>query len=206
MRWPTGARSLPWQPSDATRPGVRLRDAPARQHRHRCDPSRRGASGRPRSIRGDALRHVGDRSRPSDRRLCVHRRCQRPRRPTPARRLGPVPRAPHDPCLHAGLLAQFTGHLSIAAALRPHAGIGQDQAHVTLSTAINAISISIHTEVRADRWMLYRHHSTFAGDGMTHSECRVHDEDGALIASFTVDAMVRAFADSSRAGDARSAL
>jgi acyl-CoA thioesterase len=89
------------------------------------------------------------------------------------------------------LLAQFTGHVSIAAALRPHAGIGQSQAHRTLSTAINAINISFHADVRADRWMLYRHHSTFAGDGMTHSECRVHDVKGALLASFTVDAMVR---------------
>lgn len=112
---------------------------------------------------------------------------------------------PDDPVLHAALLAQFTGHLSIAAALRPHAGIGEDQAHVTLSTAINAISLSLHREVRADRWMLYRHRSTFAGDGMTHAECRVHDEEGHLLASFTVDAMVRAFTDPSR-GDARAAL
>jgi len=110
-----------------------------------------------------------------------------------------------DAALHAGLLAQFTGHLSIAAALRPHEGVGQDQAHVTLSTAINAISLSIHADVRVDRWLRYHHRSTFAGDGMTHAECRVHDETGALVASFTVDAMVRAFADPAR-GDARRAL
>jgi hypothetical protein len=40
---------------------------------------------------------------------------------------------------------------------------------------------------------------------MTHAECRVHQEDGALVASFTVDAMVRAFDDPAR-GDARTAL
>ena len=113
---------------------------------------------------------------------------------------------PQDPCLHAALLAQFTGHLSIAAALRPHAGIGQDQAHVTLSTAINAIQLSIHAEVHADRWMLYRHHSTFAGDGMTHAECRVHDETGALVASFWSIAMVRGFADPTRTIDVRRAM
>lgn len=113
---------------------------------------------------------------------------------------------PDDPALHAGLLAQFTGHLSIAAALRPHAGVGQDQAHRTLSTAVNAISISFHADVHADRWMLYHHRSTFAGDGMTHAECRVHDEKGALVASFTVDAMVRAFADAAAARDVRTAL
>lgn len=112
---------------------------------------------------------------------------------------------PDDAVLHAALLAQFTGHLSIAAALRPHAGIGQRAAHRTLSTAINAIGLSLHREVRADRWMLYRHHSTFAGDGMTHAECRVHDEDGDLLASFTVDAMVRRFAGGAAADD-RTAL
>jgi acyl-CoA thioesterase len=115
-------------------------------------------------------------------------------------------RVPADPYLHAGLLAQFTGHMSIAAALRPHAGIGQRDAHRSLSTAINAISLSLHADVRADRWMLYHHLSTFAGDGMTHSECRVHDEDGALVASFTVDAMVRRFAVDPARLDARTAL
>jgi acyl-CoA thioesterase len=112
---------------------------------------------------------------------------------------------PQDPSLHAALLAQFTGHASIATALRPHEGIGQSQAHRTLSTAINAINISFHANVRADRWMLYRHHSTFAGDGMTHSECRVYNVEGALIASFTVDAMVRPFA-TDRTVNERSSL
>jgi acyl-CoA thioesterase len=100
-------------------------------------------------------------------------------------------RVPDDRHLNAALLAHFTGAASIAAALRPHAGIGQDQAHRTLSTAINAINISFHADVRADRWMLFRHHSTFAGDGMTRSECRVYECTGTLLASFSVDAMVR---------------
>jgi acyl-CoA thioesterase II len=113
---------------------------------------------------------------------------------------------PDDGPIHAGLLAQFTGHMPIAAALRPHAGIGQDQAHRTLSTGINAISLSLHADVRADRWMLYHHRSTFAGDGMTHAECRVYDELGRLLASFTVEAMVRDFADRSAAADYRSAM
>jgi acyl-CoA thioesterase len=102
---------------------------------------------------------------------------------------------PDDPYLHAGLLAQFTGHASIATAMRPHAGIGQSQAHRTLSTAINAINISFHANVRADRWTRYHHQSTFAGDGMTHSECRVYNLEGDLLASFTVDAMVRPFSN-----------
>jgi acyl-CoA thioesterase-2 len=113
---------------------------------------------------------------------------------------------PVDPPIHAALLAQLAGHFPIAAAMRPHAGIGQDQAHRTLSTAINAISLSIHGDVRADRWMLYHHRATFAGAGMTHSACRVHDEDGGLLASFSVDAMVRAFTDPTKPTDERRSL
>ena len=113
---------------------------------------------------------------------------------------------PDEPPVHAALLAQFTGHMPIAAALRPHRGLGQDQAHHSLSTAINAISISFHAPVHADRWMLYHHHSTFAGDGMTHARCRVHAEDGALLASFSVDAMVKPFRGGTAPVDQRTAL
>jgi len=113
---------------------------------------------------------------------------------------------PDDPSIHAGLLTHFTGHMSIAAALRPHAGIGQSEAHRTLSTAVNAIAISFHADVRADRWMLYHHRSTFAGDGMTHSECNVHDEGGNLLASFYVDAMVRRFERKPPGSDERTVL
>jgi acyl-CoA thioesterase len=115
-------------------------------------------------------------------------------------------RLPDDQPLHAGLVAQFSGHMSIAAALRPHEGIGQAAAHRTLSMGINAIAISFHGPVRADGWLLYRHLSTVAGDGMTHSECRVHTETGQLVASFTVDAMVRAFPEGDGARDERHAL
>ncbi len=113
---------------------------------------------------------------------------------------------PNDPALHAALLTQFTGHMPIAAALRPHRGLGQLQAHHSLSTAINAIGISFHADVQADRWMLYHHHSTFAGDGMTHAQCSVHTEDGALVASFSVDAMVRTFRGGAPPVDRSTAL
>jgi acyl-CoA thioesterase-2 len=113
---------------------------------------------------------------------------------------------PDDPPLHAGLLAQFTGHMPIATALRPHEGIGQSAAHRTLSMGINAINLSFHRSVRADEWMLYHHHSTFAGDGMTHAECRVYTEGGDLLASFTVEAMVRPFPSGDGTRDERTAL
>lgn len=114
---------------------------------------------------------------------------------------------PDDQPIHAGLLAQFTGHMSIAAALRPHAGVSQDQAHRTLSMAINSISLSLHGPVKADDWLLYRHLSTYAGAGTTHAENRVYDRDGALVASFSVDAMVRPLPAGAKGPmDARTAL
>lgn len=90
---------------------------------------------------------------------------------------------------------------SIPDALRPHAGIGQNQAHRTTSTAI---TISMLADVRVDQWLLYHHESTFAGDGMTHTKCRV--EDGRIVASFAVEAMVRGFADPRLANDEKTAL
>jgi acyl-CoA thioesterase len=114
---------------------------------------------------------------------------------------------PDDPAMHAGLLAQFTGHMSIAAALRPHAGVSQDQAHFTLSMAINSISVSLHGPVKADDWLLYHHRSTFAGAGTTHAENRVYDFEGGLVASFSVDAMVRPLPKGAKGPmDARTAL
>ncbi|MCU1586820.1 MAG: hypothetical protein JWN31_313 [Frankiales bacterium] len=110
-----------------------------------------------------------------------------------------------DPPLHAGLLAQFTGHMSIAAALRPHEGIGQAAAHRTISTGINAITLALHRDVRMDEWVRYHHRSIFAGDGMSQSECRVYDEAGELVASFTVAAMLRGFAGAG-AVDARTVI
>ncbi len=114
---------------------------------------------------------------------------------------------PDDPPLHAGLLAQFTGHMSIAAALRPHVGVSQDQAHFTLSMAINSISLSLYGPVKADDWLLYHHDSTFAGAGTTHAENRVFDRQGTLVASFAVDAMVRPLPSAAKGPmDARTAL
>ena len=76
----------------------------------------------------------------------------------------------------------------------------------TLSTGVNAIHLSMHADVRVDEWLLYHHHATFAGDGMTHSDCGVFTEDGRLVASFSVESMVRGFADPSKAADSRTAM
>jgi acyl-CoA thioesterase-2 len=95
--------------------------------------------------------------------------------------------------LRRALLAYFTGHLSISTTMRPHPGIGTSQAHHTISTAVMGIGISFHDPVQWDGWIRYRHESTYAGSGMCYVRGQVLTEEGRLIASFTQDAMIRAF-------------
>ena len=96
--------------------------------------------------------------------------------------------------LRRALLTHFTGHLSISTSMRAHPGIGTAQAHHTVSTAVMAIGVSFHDPVRWDGWIRYHHESTFAGAGMCYVRGQVLTQDGRLIASFTQDAMIRAFA------------
>ncbi|MFA5710084.1 acyl-CoA thioesterase [Mycolicibacterium sp.] len=93
--------------------------------------------------------------------------------------------------LAKALIAYFTGHLGISTTMRAHEGIGTSQAHLTVSTAPMTISISFHEPVRWDGWLLYSHESTQVGAGMSYVRGTVHTEDGALLASFSQDALIR---------------
>ncbi len=96
--------------------------------------------------------------------------------------------------LRRALLAHFTGHLSISTTMRAHPGIGTSQAHHTVSTAVMAIGVSFHDPVQWDGWIRYHHESTYVGAGMSYVRGQVLTEEGRLVASFTQDAMIRAFA------------
>jgi len=101
--------------------------------------------------------------------------------------------APAHDYLHAALLAQSTTHWTIAAAMRPHEGVSEAQAHVTLSTGILAVTIAFHDEVDVTEWLLYANPAIHAGRGLAQGEGRVFARDGRLVASYTVQAMIRAF-------------
>jgi acyl-CoA thioesterase-2 len=102
--------------------------------------------------------------------------------------------APGHDYLHAALLAQSTTHWTIAAAMRPHEGVSEAQAHVTLSTGILATTIAFHDEVDVTEWLLYANPAIYAGRGLAQGEGRVFTRDGRLVASYTVQAMLREFA------------
>lgn len=106
--------------------------------------------------------------------------------------------------LAKALIAYFTGHLGISTTMRAHPGIGTSQAHLSVSTAPMTISVAFHEPVRWDGWLLYSHESTQVGAGMSYVRGTVHTEQGALIASFAQEALIRPLRTSDTSIDARS--
>ena len=103
--------------------------------------------------------------------------------------------APTEPYLHDALLAQSTTHWTIAAAMLPHKGFGEADAHVTLSTGIMSVSIAFHDERRRHRVAAVRQpRPLYAGRGLAQGEGHVFTQDGRLVARYSVQAMIRGFA------------
>jgi acyl-CoA thioesterase len=106
-----------------------------------------------------------------------------------------APALPDVLSVHQAVLAWATDGFLIATALRPHEGIGQDDAHRGLSTGVVGHTIVFHEPFRADEWLLLAHHSPYAGRGRTFGTADVFTEDGRLVASYVQTNMVRFFAD-----------
>ncbi|MFV0315413.1 MAG: acyl-CoA thioesterase [Microthrixaceae bacterium] len=104
-----------------------------------------------------------------------------------------APDAASQQTLNRALLAFATDGFLIGTAMRPHEGVGQSMAHVSISTTVNAHSISFHEDVDAGSWMLLDQQSRYAGHGRSHGTGRVFDGDGQLVATFSQDNMVRDF-------------
>jgi acyl-CoA thioesterase len=100
--------------------------------------------------------------------------------------------APSDPVVGQALLAFATDMFLIGTAMRPHIGVGQAQAHQTLSTGVLSHTITFHEPVDASEWMLLSHHSSAAGRGRSYGRADVFRTDGALVASYVQDNMIRA--------------
>jgi acyl-CoA thioesterase-2 len=99
--------------------------------------------------------------------------------------------APDDPALDQALLAFATDGFLIATAMRPHAGVGQALAHVSVATGVISHTLTFHEPARAGDWLLLSHHSPYAGRGRSYGTANVFRTDGALVASYVQDAMIR---------------
>jgi acyl-CoA thioesterase II len=102
------------------------------------------------------------------------------------------PGAPADPVLNQALLAFATDGFLIGTAMRPHRGVGQAQAHVTLSTGVLSHTLTFHEPLSAAEWLLLRHVSPYTGQGRGYGRADVFRGDGELVASFVQDSMIRA--------------
>jgi acyl-CoA thioesterase II len=103
--------------------------------------------------------------------------------------------APGDIAVNQALLSWYTDPFLIAAAMRPHEGVGQSMAHETISTGVVTHTLSFHEPVRATDWHLLAQHSTYAGGGRSYGRGEVFTEDGRHVASFAQDNVVRSFRD-----------
>jgi len=99
--------------------------------------------------------------------------------------------APDDAAISQALLAFATDGFLIGTAMRPHEGVGQSQAHVTLTTGVVSHTLTFHEPCQAGEWMLLEHESPYAGRGRAYGRANVF-QAGGLVASFVQDSMIRA--------------
>jgi acyl-CoA thioesterase II len=103
------------------------------------------------------------------------------------------PDAPADPVTNQALLAYATDGFLIATAMRPHEGVGQALAHTAISTTVLSHTLTFHEPVDASAWLLLAHESPYAGRGRSYGRANVFTEDGALVASYVQENMIRDF-------------
>jgi acyl-CoA thioesterase len=101
---------------------------------------------------------------------------------------------PHDSTTSQALLAYASDGFLIGTAMRPHDGIGQSMAHVSISTSVISQTVTFHDDFDAADWHLLAHESPHAGGGRSYGRAHVFAEDGRLVASYEQQNMIRAFA------------
>jgi acyl-CoA thioesterase-2 len=101
------------------------------------------------------------------------------------------PDAPAEPALDQALVAFLTEGFLIGAAMRPHPGVGQSQAHVSISSGVLSHTLTFHESCSAAEWLLLQQRSVYAGRGKGYGYGNAFREDGSLVASFVQDSMIR---------------
>lgn len=102
------------------------------------------------------------------------------------------PGAPEDEVVSQAMLAYASDGFLIGTAMRPHEGLDQSMAHVSVATTVLTHTLSFHDPFHAGDWLLMSQESTHAGSGRAHGRAVVHTADGRHVASFVQDSMLRA--------------
>ena len=100
-----------------------------------------------------------------------------------------------SPVVNQAILSWATDGYLIGTAMLPHEGYNEGHAHKTISTGVVSHTVNFHDRFDASQWLLLANESVWAGRGRTHGRCNIWTEDGTLVATYTQDNLVRAFAD-----------
>jgi acyl-CoA thioesterase II len=101
------------------------------------------------------------------------------------------PAAPATQTVSRALLAFATDGFLIATAMRPHSGMGQSMAHVSVATTVVTHTLAFHEDVNAAEWLTLRMASPYAGHGSSYGCGEVFDPKGQHVASFVQENMIR---------------
>ncbi|CAN5676537.1 acyl-CoA thioesterase II [soil metagenome] len=96
-----------------------------------------------------------------------------------------------DPALAPALTAYATDLTLIGTALRPILGVNQRGNGTTFTSAVTSHTLWFHRPFRTDQWLLLRQHSPALARGRTFGRGDVLTENGALVASYAQEALVR---------------
>jgi acyl-CoA thioesterase II len=99
---------------------------------------------------------------------------------------------PEQPWASQALLGYASDGFLIGTAMRPHPGVGQDLAHVSIDTSVITQTLTFHDHFSAGEWLLLAHRSPFAGQGRTFGRADVYTSEGKLVASYSQENLVRA--------------
>jgi acyl-CoA thioesterase-2 len=101
-----------------------------------------------------------------------------------------------DPALAPALAAYGTDLTLIGTALRPMDGVSHRGNGTWFTSAVTSHTIWFHRQFRTDSWFLLRQHSPLLAHGRSFGRGDILTEDGALVASYAQEALLR-FADES---------
>ncbi len=102
-----------------------------------------------------------------------------------------LPAGTDDPAMAQAMLAYGTDGFLIGTAMLPHTGVGQNMAHRNIATGVVSHTLTFHEPVPAGEWLLLAHESPYAGRGASYGRAHVFTRDGALVASFVQENMIR---------------
>jgi acyl-CoA thioesterase-2 len=96
-----------------------------------------------------------------------------------------------DPALATALAAYATDLTLIGTALRPMDGLGQRGNGTQFTSAVTSHTLWFHRPFRTDEWLLVRQHSPLLAHGRCFGRGDILTEEGALVASFAQEALLR---------------